>query len=312
MGTVWRARDQRLHGRLCAVKSMLPPTGTPQEEQEKLQWFMREAGVLSRMHHRSICQVFDLIIDGTTPYLVMELVEGHTLAAELQTNGRPGLPEAIVLSWAEEICDALSYLHEQTPPLIFRDLKPQNLMVRPDGHIMLIDFGLARTSVKIGGTAIGTPGYASPEQYQGLADRRSDVYALGATLHHLLTGRDPAKSVPFTFSPIVDTVPTIDLQLDTAIQRALSLRPDDRFQTIAEFSAALQGKAPQALGTGKAAGIRSSATSGHTRPAFPGLTSIDRLVHQTQAERDRTSTHSAGWATTSGDLQRAHSTGDSQ
>ncbi|HKO23375.1 MAG TPA: serine/threonine-protein kinase, partial [Chloroflexota bacterium] len=191
MGEVWRGRDEHLHGRPCAIKAVLLAGATAEERAERAAWFAREAEVLSKLHHPAICDIRDVISDGCTRYLVLELIEGRTLADDLAARGGPGLPEAEVLSWAATLCDALSYLHSQTPPITFRDLKLQNVMRRPDGRLALIDFGIARAMMATGGTAIGTGGYAPPEQYQGLADARSDVYGLAATLHRVLTGRDP-------------------------------------------------------------------------------------------------------------------------
>jgi len=174
-------------------------------------------------------------------YLILELIEGRTLADELATRGAPGLPETDVLTWAISLCDALAYLHGHTPPVIFRDLKPQNIMRRLDGRVVLIDFGIARAMTTAGGTAIGTGGYAPPEQYQGLADVRSDVYGLAATLHHLLTGRDPTRHPPFRFPPVQELVPQISLHINSALAHALNMAPDDRFQTANAFAAALIG-----------------------------------------------------------------------
>ncbi len=195
--------------------------------------------MLSRLHHPAICDIRDVVSEGDAHYLILELIEGHTLAHELAIHGTPGLSETKVLPWAKILCDALSYLHHQTPPIIFRDLKPQNVMLRPDGRVTLIDFGIARTAAAIGGTAIGTGGYAPPEQYQGLADARSDVYGLAATLHHLLTGRDPTLQPPFNFPPIRSIVPTVAPYTESALARSLRVVPGERFPSIYAFAIAL-------------------------------------------------------------------------
>jgi serine/threonine protein kinase len=244
MGEVWRGRDERLQGRLCAIKTVHFAGATPEERDERRTWFAREAEVLARLHHPAICDIRDTIVTGDTQYLILELVEGQTLGAELAARGRPGLPESEVLGWAATLCDALGYLHRQSPPIIFRDLKPQNIMRRPDGRVALIDFGLARAVAQRGGTAIGTGGYAPPEQYQGLADARSDEYALAATLHHLLTGRDPTGEPPFSFPPARAVVPAVSRHVEAALARALSMAPADRFATVEEFGAGLATPPP--------------------------------------------------------------------
>ncbi len=242
MGAVWRGTDERLHGRPCAIKGILLGGATAEERAERALWFTREAQVLSALRHPAICDIRDIVSEGGMQYLVLELIEGHTLADELAGRGAPGLPEAEVLAWAAVLCDALAYLHDQTPPVIFRDLKPQNIMLRQDGRLTLIDFGIARQLTAPGGTAIGTGGYAPAEQYQGLTEPRSDVYALGATLHHLLTGRDPTTQPPFTFPGARALVPTISPHVDAALAQALSLVIDKRFPSMRTFAAALAGK----------------------------------------------------------------------
>lgn len=244
MGAVWRGRDERLHNRPCAVKSVLLGGVTPNEQNERAAWFVRETETLSTLRHPSICDIRDVIDEGGTHYLVLELIEGRTLADDLVARGCPGLPVNEIFAWATELCEALTYLHTRIPPIIFRDLKPQNVMVRPDGRIALIDFGIARATIRSGATAIGTGGYAPPEQYQGLAEPRSDVYALAALLHHLLTGRDPTIYPPFTFPDVRSFVPTLSLQAETTLQSALCMRIEDRPSSALEFMDALRGAIP--------------------------------------------------------------------
>ncbi len=240
MGAVWRARDERLHGRLCAVKSLLLEPSTPEDEREHLAWFQREMAVLSQLSHPSICNILDVVSErGTTHHMVMEFVEGKTLAQEVAEHGSPGMNESTVLPWARELADALAYLHAHVPQVIFRDLKPANVMLRPDGHLTLIDFGIARFRQAVTGTAIGTGGYAAPEQYQGLALPQSDIYGLSATLHHVLTGRNPQLYPPFTFPLVRNLAPAVSATVEAAIARALCMRPADRFTSVTEFWRAL-------------------------------------------------------------------------
>lgn len=269
MGAVWRGCDERLHGRPCAIKSVLLGGATPEEQVERAQWFARETEVLSALRHPVICDIRDVVSEDGLQYLILELIEGRTLADELALRGAPCLPEHEVLAWATVLCEALTYLHSPTPPVIFRDLKPQNIMLRSDGRVTLIDFGIARSVVASGGTAIGTGGYAPPEQYQGLAEARSDMYALAATLHHLLTGRDPTTQAPFTFPNARALAPAISPHVEAALTKALSLVIDNRFGSVAAFAVALTG-AP-------ASQQRSASTRLPQPPARATLPSTERL-----------------------------------
>jgi hypothetical protein len=240
MGAVWRVRDERLYGRRCAAKAIRIEGADAYEQAERRAYLKREAAALAGLHHPAICTILDLVEEAGVPYLILEWIDGRTLAEEVTTRGRPGLPLAEVLPWAATLADALGYLHGQRPPLIVRDLKPANIMRREDGRVTLIDLGLARASVAAGGTTIGTPGYAPPEQYQGIADARSDVYALGATLHHLLSGRDPERQQPFVFPRLDTLVPALPSGVAAVLDRALQMRADDRFPSVAAFATALR------------------------------------------------------------------------
>jgi serine/threonine protein kinase len=278
MGAVWRGRDERLHGRPCAIKAVRFGGATVEDQRELNAWFARESALLSSLHHPAICDIRDVVDEADAHYLVLELVEGRTLADELAARGAPGLPETEVLAWAATLCDALTYLHGHTPPVIFRDLKPQNIIRRPDGRVTLIDFGIARAMAPTGGTAIGTGGYAPPEQYQGLADARSDVYGLAATLHHLLTGRDPTRHSPFVFPTVRSLVPTLSTHVDAALARALSMSPDGRFPTATSFAAALAGVTPAPL-----APTPARPTGTHGRDTLHTTDRLDTLIASTRA-----------------------------
>jgi parallel beta-helix repeat protein len=233
MGNVWRASDERLHNKPCALKQIVLSNRSAEERT----WFDREAATLAGLSHPGICAITDQFEQDGYGYLVLEMIQGRTLSEELVMHGSPGLSESEVHSWVRQLGDALAYLHCQVPAIIFRDIKPQNIMLRQDGRVALIDFGIARPVVATGGTTIGTPGYAPPEQYQGIAEPRSDQYALAATLHHLLTGRDPSHQTPFQFPPVRSFVPSLSQSVDTALARALSMRVDDRYDNIADFVA---------------------------------------------------------------------------
>jgi serine/threonine-protein kinase len=215
---------------------MLDRFTDPHERTQAVKRFKAEADILQRLRHPCIPNIYDLFEHQGYHYLVMEFVSGSDLEDLIRREGY--IPEARALQWANQICDVLEYLHRQQ--IIFRDLKPSNIMIEPDGNVKLIDFGIARVFQPLQvGTQIGTPGYAPPEQYQGLATPQSDIFALGATLHHTLTGRDPRLEPPFDF-PLVNTLrPNISQRTSDAIQKALQMRPADRYQSVAEFRQAL-------------------------------------------------------------------------
>ena len=232
---VYLSEDLRLFGSRRAMAVMVDSITDSEKQKIAALAFEREAEMLTRLKHPRIPQIFDRFSEGNAHYLVMEFVEGETLQAKLQRVPGNRLPEAEAVSIAVKVLAVLDYLHKQTPPVIFRDLKPDNVILRPDGELKLIDFGIARffrpTGSNIGR---GTVGYAAPEQYQGAIDARSDIYALGATLHHMLTGRDPAQH-PFDFPPTAKLVSNCDPNLAACIDSALERDPAKRPQSAAEF-----------------------------------------------------------------------------
>ncbi|GAB4196259.1 MAG: hypothetical protein OHK0022_13630 [Roseiflexaceae bacterium] len=240
-------------GQVYAIKELLEQFADKKERDEAVARFDAEANFLLNLRHPGIPRVYSSFMDDTRHYLAMDFVRGEDLENRVEREG--ALPEATVLEWTSQICDVLGYLHGQRPPIIFRDIKPSNIMLRPDGRIQLIDFGIAKVLQSgVRGTQIGTPGYAPPEQYQGLATTASDVYALCATLHHLLTGRDPQSEAPFTFPDARTIKPAISERTSLALAKGLQMRPEDRFQTIAELWAALNPKpAPPPVTTVKPA-----------------------------------------------------------
>jgi eukaryotic-like serine/threonine-protein kinase len=244
MGAVYQARDRRFSSvvKLCAVKEMINATTDPRVRQLTLENFAREANILATLAHPSIPKIFDFFSEGERSYLVMEFIDGRDLEAILDAT--PGfLDETQIAEWAAQICDVLQYLHSQRPnPIIFRDLKPSNVMVNPRNWVMLVDFGIAKvfqTGEK--GTMIGTEGYSPPEQYRGIAEPRGDLYALGATLHHLLTKCDPRLEPPFTFHerPPRQFNPEISVNMEALITRALEYEPEKRFASATEMKSAL-------------------------------------------------------------------------
>ncbi len=243
MGAVYRARDLRFTGvaRICALKEMTSMAPDPQMRRLALQNFDREANVLASLNHPAIPKIYDYFTEGIRSYLVLEYIEGDDLEALLGDTEQM-LSQERVMDWAIQICDVLSYLHSQDPPIVFRDMKPSNIMLRPPNHIVLIDFGIARVfEAGQKGTMIGTEGYSPPEQYRGTANPQGDIYALGATLHHLLTKRDPRLEPPFTFHEELPRMlnPSVSPELESVIMTALEYEPEKRYASAERMKAAL-------------------------------------------------------------------------
>lgn len=235
-----------LTGSEAAIKEMSESNLGPVERETAINDFIREARMLSELSHPALAKVYDNFVDGQKQYLVMEFIRGHNLEDELITVGKP-LEWPRVLGWGIVLCDVLKYLHERNPPIIYRDLKPANVMLTPEGQLKLIDFGIARQlhpTRSRDTTQLGTDGYAPIEQYSARSEKRSDLYALGASLYHLLTGRVP-ESAPMRMAgqalmPIRRINPQVPEVVDQVIGRALQLNADDRFRNAAEFRAALE------------------------------------------------------------------------
>lgn len=250
MSAIYRAIDKQRPGVTWAIKEMSETAISPGERTETVEAFHREAVMLQTLEHPNLVEVVDVFHDPDKGrwYMVMEFLEGKTLLQIMDET--PGtLPERRVLSWAAQICDVLEFLHTRNPPIIYRDMKPSNVMeLTKNGVCKVIDFGIARFW-KPGRTKdtliLGTPGYAPPEQYgKGQTQPSSDVYALGATLHHLLTGRDP-ESKPFKFPAVRQLNPRVSSRMETVIAKATAIKPADRYQSIAEMKAALIPHAPR-------------------------------------------------------------------
>jgi outer membrane protein assembly factor BamB len=245
MSVVYRGRDLRFKDvvRPCAIKEMFQSAPDSNTRLLNLKNFERESGLLATLQHPAIPKVYDFFEENSRFYLILELIPGKDLETVLDEAGGP-LVEERVARWAAQICDVLQYLHTHTPePIVFRDLKPSNVMVTPDERIVLIDFGIARNLNRGDrkGTMIGTEGYSPPEQYRGLAEPRGDLYALGATLHHLLTASDPRLETPFTFHerPLRQLNPAISPELDAVVSKALEYDVSARWNSAEEMKQAL-------------------------------------------------------------------------
>ena len=243
MGSVYKARDMHFPNvtKLVAVKEIIN-LADPSMRELVLRTFEREANLLAELNHPSIPKVYDYFTQNDKSFLVMEYIDGKDLEAYL--NDTTGLlNEETVVEWAIQLCDVLSYLHNHKPePVIFRDMKPSNVMLDHHNHVRLIDFGIAR-GFQAGqkGTMIGTEGYSPPEQYRGEASPAGDIYALGATVHHLLTRQDPRVEPPFSFSdrPIRKVNPAVSIELEAIINASLNYNPAERFPSAQAMKEAL-------------------------------------------------------------------------
>ena len=240
-GAVYRAYDLTLRNP-CAVKENLELSAESQRQ------FEQEALILAGLRHPNLPRVYDhFVIPGQGQYLVMDFVEGEDLQSMLDRIQGP-LREDQAIQWILQVLDALGYLHRHSPPVIHRDIKPANIKITPEGQAMLVDFGIAKVydphrKTTVGARAV-TPGYSPPEQYgQGTTDHRTDLYALGGTLYTLLTGKQPVESVQRlsgdSLRPANSLNPQLSSDVSQVIGRAMALRPDDRFQSAAEFKSAL-------------------------------------------------------------------------
>jgi serine/threonine protein kinase len=249
MGAVYRAWDTRLNVPV-ALKEMTSQPGLDYQALAKLRGqFQQEAQVLARLTHPHLVRVGDFFEEGGSAYLVMDFVEGESLAQCIEREG--ALPESDVLVWTEQLLNALAYCHSQG--VIHRDIKPQNVILRSGGQAVLVDFGLVKLwdpsdpQTKTVMRGMGTPEYAPPEQYDvqmGHTDARSDIYGLGATLYHTLTGQAPPTATlrmadPEKFAPPRSLIRDVSSKMETAVMTALELARSQRWQSAAEMGAAL-------------------------------------------------------------------------
>ncbi len=244
MGSVYRARDLHFPTvvKLVAVKEMINRAPDPVVRKTVVQNFEREANILATLNHSSIPRIYDYFSVDNRSYLVLEFINGKDMEAVI-SDTQGFLSEEQVLGWAIELCDVLNFLHNHKPDaIIFRDMKPSNVMINQQGHIILVDFGIAKPfQAGQKGTMIGTEGYSPPEQYRGEATPLADIYALGATLHHALSRRDPRLEPPFSFGerPLRKINPDVTIELETIINTALQYNAEDRFQSAEAMKEAL-------------------------------------------------------------------------
>jgi outer membrane protein assembly factor BamB/tRNA A-37 threonylcarbamoyl transferase component Bud32 len=243
--SVYQARDMRFPNvtKLCAVKEMVISAPDPKIRELTIQSFEREASMLAMLDHPAIPDVSDYFTEKDRSYLILDLIRGKDLDRWLEEQTEP-VDQDTCIDWAIQLCDALAHLHHQKPkPIVFRDMKPSNIMLDQHNRIRLIDFGIAKIFEGGNkGTMIGTEGYSPPEQYRGVATPAGDIYALGATLHHLLTNQDPRLEPPFTFAerPIHTKNSTVSPNFEAVIMRCLSYDPNERYENATELKKTLQ------------------------------------------------------------------------
>ena len=243
--SVYQARDMRFPNvtKLCAVKEMVISAPDPKIRELTIQSFEREASMLAMLDHPAIPDVSDYFTEKDRSYLILDLIRGKDLDRWLEEQHEP-VAQDLCIEWAIQLCSALGHLHHQKPkPVVFRDMKPSNVMLDQHGRIRLIDFGIAKIFEGGNkGTMIGTEGYSPPEQYRGMATPAGDIYALGATLHHLLTNQDPRLEPPFTFAerPIHTINKTVSPNFEAIIMRCLSYDPTERYENATALKEALE------------------------------------------------------------------------
>lgn len=230
MSVVYLAMDMRLR-KNWAVKE-IKKQGRDKNDEIAVNSLLTEANLMKRFNHPALPRIVDIIDNGTTIYVVMDYIEGQSLDVVLKEFGVQS--EEDVIKWAKQICDALSYLHSQKPPVIYRDMKPSNLML-DDGNIKIIDFGIAREykEENLADTKVlGTKGFASPEAYNGQTDARSDIFSLGMTMHNLLTGVYPQGNA---YAPVRNYVPELSEGIELIIDKCVEPAAENRYQSCADL-----------------------------------------------------------------------------
>ena len=240
MSKVYLAMDKRLN-KQWAIKEIEKRTRDKNNE-IVIQSAIAEANMIKQLDHPAIVRIVDIIDNGNVIYIIEDYIEGEPLSTILENSGAQ--PQDMVVEWAIQLCEALEYLHTRKPPIIYRDMKPANVMLKPDGNVKVIDFGIAREykEQSLADTvSLGTKGYAAPEQFggKGQTDARTDVYCLGVTLYHLLTGQNPCEP-PYEIYPIRHWNPQLSAGLEAIVQKCTQLNPQDRYQSCAELLYALE------------------------------------------------------------------------
>ncbi len=246
MSTVYLAKDVQLENKKWAIKE-IKRTGNEKHENDEIigNSILTEINVMTKLDHQYLPRIVGIKNNGNTSSVIMDYIEGEPLSEVLEKYGAQS--EENVIKWAKQLCEALLYLHTQTPPIIYRDMKPSNIMLKPDGNIRVIDFGIAkeyRENAK-DSVPVGTKGYAAPEQCQCYTDERSDIYALGMTIHYLLTGVNPCikvkdkkgktKVIVREYQPIRYYNPKLSEEIELVIDKCVKENPEERYQNCSEL-----------------------------------------------------------------------------
>ena len=233
MSKVYLAMDKRLN-KSWAVKE-IEKKAKDRNNEIVVQSAIAEANMIKQLDNPAIVRIVDIIDNGNVIYIIEDFVEGETLEALLDADGAQ--PEELVVEWGKQLCEAFDYLHTRTPPIIYRDMKPANVMLTPEGKLRVIDFGIAREYKEHNlkdTTSLGTRGYAPPEQFGGKTDARSDIYSLGVTLFQLVTGRDPCLAST-ELKPVRQIDPKLSEGIETIIQKCVQHDPANRYQSCVEL-----------------------------------------------------------------------------
>jgi serine/threonine-protein kinase len=259
MGNVYLAEDLRLPGRMCAIKEIQPEANaSPEAQRQEHNQFLREASLLAQLDHPNLPKVSDFFAEGGRDYLVMDYVPGKNLK-ELIDDSRIQdrlLDVDTVSGWAQQIMDSVSYLHSQEPAVLHRDIKPSNIKLTPDNRIKLVDFGLAKVMATDNSSTItviqgrGTAYYTPLEQYGAESEHtnaKSDIYALGATLYHLLSGTPPPEAKerflnPAVMRPLRSVNNNVPTRMSEAVDWSLEMHPDNRPESVEQFRQAFNGE----------------------------------------------------------------------
>lgn len=240
MSTVYLAMDKNLN-KQWAVKE-IRKNGNDANDLSVVNSLQAEADLMKKLDHPALPRIVDIINNAETICIIMDYIEGETLEKIISEYGAQ--PEETVIGWAMQLCDALQYLHSQKPPIIYRDMKPANVMLNPEGNLKVIDFGIAREYKEkslADTTTLGTRGYCPPEQYGKQTDARSDIYALGMTMHHLLTGQDP-RLPGYEYASIRQYRSELSSSLERIVDKCVAIDPENRYQSCSELMYALQNR----------------------------------------------------------------------
>ena len=288
MSVVYLAMDTHLN-KQWAVKE-IRKKGSGRNDEIVVNSLLAEANMMKRLDHPALPRIVDIIDNGITIYVVMDYIEGESLDKILNEYGTQS--EEKVIEWAMQIADALSYLHGQKPPIIYRDMKPANVMLKPEGNIKIIDFGIAREYKEqslADTTVLGTKGYAPPEQYSGQTDPRSDIYALGMTMHHLLTGADPRSGEAYV--PVRQWNPALSEGIEVIIDKCVQPAAEHRYQNCADLMYDLEH--PDLITKGFKRQQRKKLWTFIVAAALSVVLAVTGLVCDSQSKRIKNSTYEA-------------------